>query len=55
MLDGFRSDFGQNSSTKTSQNAVTQTTIDGTALVYDIVQGTDSSFSTQLSSLLTRS
>ena len=48
MLEQFRTDFEKDPSAKTSQNAVTQTTIDDIALVRDIVQGTDSSFSTHL-------
>ena len=48
MLEQFRTDFEKDPSAKKSQNAVTQTTIDDIALVRDIVQGTDSSFSTHL-------
>ena len=48
MLDQFRCDFEKDPAAKTSQNAVTQTTIDNVALVRDIVQGTDFTFSTHL-------
>ena len=47
-IQSFRDDFASDPSAKTSQNAVTQTTIDDIALVRDIVQGTDFSFSTHL-------
>ena len=48
MLDQFRNDFASDPSAKKSQNVVTQTTIDDVALVRDVVQGTDSTFSTRL-------
>jgi bleomycin hydrolase len=48
MLDGFRNSFAQDSTVKTAQNAVTQTTIDDVALVRDVVQSTDFTFSTRL-------
>jgi len=48
MLDSFRKDFEKDSSAKTAQNAVTQTTIDDIALVRDIVQSTDFTFSIRL-------
>ena len=48
MLEQFRSDFERDPSAKTSQNAVTQTTIDDVAMVRDIVQSTDFTFSTHL-------
>ena len=48
MVDQFRKDFACDPAAKTSQNAVTQTTIDDIALVRDIVQSTDFTFSTHL-------
>ena len=48
MLDGFRNSFEQDSTVKTAQNAVTQTTIEDVALVRDVVQSTDFTFSTRL-------
>jgi len=48
MLKLFRSDFERDPSAKTSQNAVTQTTIDDVAMVRDVVQSTDFTFSTHL-------
>ena len=48
MLKQFRSDFERDPSAKTSQNAVTQTTIDDVAMVRDVVQSTDFTFSTHL-------
>lgn len=48
MLNDFRREFAKDSSGQLSQNAVTQTTIDDIALVRDIVQGTDFTFSTRL-------
>ena len=48
LLEQFRSDFEQDPSAKTAQNAVTQTTIDDVAMVRDIVQSTDFTFSTHL-------
>ena len=47
-IQSFRDDFEQDLSAKASQNVVTQTTIDDVALVRDVVQGTDFSFSTHL-------
>ncbi len=48
MLDQFRTDFERDPSAKTSQNVVTQTTIDDVAMVRDVVQSTDFTFSTHL-------
>ena len=48
MLEQFRSDFASDPAAAVSQNAVTQTTIDDIALVRDVVQSTDFSFSTHL-------
>ena len=47
-IQSFRDAFEQDLSAKSSQNVVTQTTIDDVAMVRDIVQGTDFSFSTHL-------
>ena len=47
-IQSFRDAFEQDLSAKASQNAVTQTTIDDVAMVRDIVQGTDFTFSTRL-------
>ena len=47
-IQSFRDAFEQDLTAKVSQNAVTQTTIDDVALVRDIVQGTDFTFSTRL-------
>ena len=48
MLEQFRGDFASDPSAKVSQNAVTQTTIDDVAMVRDVVQSTDFTFSTRL-------
>ncbi len=48
MLEQFRGDFAADPTAKTSQNAVTQTTIDDVAMVRDVVQSTDFTFSTRL-------
>lgn len=48
MLAQFRSDFSSDPAASVSQNAVTQTTIDDIALVREVVQSTDFSFSTHL-------
>ncbi|MEE2912233.1 MAG: C1 family peptidase [Planctomycetota bacterium] len=48
MLEEFRGNFATDISAKTSQNAVTQTTIDDVAMVRDVVQSTDFTFSTRL-------
>ena len=48
MLEQFRNDFASDPAAAVSQNAVTQTTIDDIALVRDVVQSTDFSFSTHL-------
>ena len=47
-IQTFRDAFEQDTSAKVSQNAVGQTTIDDVALVRDVVQGTDFTFSTRL-------
>ncbi len=47
-IQSFRDAFEKDSSAKVSQNAVSQTTIDDVALVRDVVQGTDFTFSTHL-------
>ena len=47
-IQSFRDAFEQDLAAKASQNAVTQTTIDDVAMVRDVVQGTDFSFSTHL-------
>ena len=47
-IQSFRDAFEQDLTAKVSQNAVTQTTIDDVALVRDVVQGTDFTFSTRL-------
>ena len=48
MLDIFRKEFGNDPAASISQNAVTQTSIDDVALVRDVVQSTDFTFSTRL-------
>ena len=48
MLEQFRSEFESDPSAKVSQNAVSQTTIDDVAMVRDVVQSTDFTFSTRL-------
>ena len=47
-IQSFRDAFEKDSSAKVAQNAVAQTTIDDVALVRDVVQGTDFTFSTHL-------
>ena len=47
-IQSFRDAFEKDSSAKVSQNAVAQTTIDDIALVRDVVQSTDFTFSTRL-------
>jgi bleomycin hydrolase len=47
-IQTFRDAFEEDTSAKVSQNAVGQTTIDDVALVRDVVQGTDFTFSTRL-------
>ncbi|MGY8753617.1 MAG: aminopeptidase C [Phycisphaerales bacterium] len=47
-IQSFRDAFEQDLSAKASQNAVTQTTIEDVAMVRDVVQGTDFTFSTHL-------
>ncbi len=47
-IQSFRDAFEQDSSAKTAQNAVTQTTIDDVALVRDVVQSTDFTFSSRI-------
>jgi len=47
-INEFRTAFEGDSTAKVSQNAVSMTTIDDVALVRDVVQSTDFTFSTHL-------